>query len=342
MTHKTYSIGEAARRSGISVRRLRFYSDEGLLPPAGRTGSGYRVYSDEDLMRLDLIHCLRDAGLGIEAIREVLGRELSLRDALTLRLKALEIEIAAQRRVAAALRTALRAPELTEATMRRVWTMTTLSRTERRRVIDHFYDQVSEGTGIDREWARRMIEASTPELPDDPTPEQCDAWIELAGILADPSFIASMRTNAAKFWTEDFDHAAYAEAATAMVAKARTAMAQELDPTSDTGGALAREWIAISAKTLGREPDRAFRDWLRQAYAAHDPKAARYWELVAILMGQPKDASPNREWGWMVAAMKHHLADRTGKNRSNSAQNGTIAGALCKPFQDAALDVNGF
>ena len=115
MTHRTYSIGEASRLSGVSVRRLRFYSDQGLLPPAGRTGSGYRVFTDSELVRLDLIRCLRDAGLGLDAIREVLSKELSLSEALTLRLRAIEAEIAAQRRIAAALRAALRSPELTEA-----------------------------------------------------------------------------------------------------------------------------------------------------------------------------------------------------------------------------------
>jgi len=107
MKPRTYSIGEASRLSGISVRRLRFYADEGLLPPAGRTEGGYRVFTDSELVRLDLIRCLRDAGLGLDAIREVLSHELPLAEALKLRLEALEAEIAAQRRVASALRAAL-------------------------------------------------------------------------------------------------------------------------------------------------------------------------------------------------------------------------------------------
>jgi DNA-binding transcriptional MerR regulator len=90
MTQRTYSIGEAARLSGMSVRKLRFYSDQGLLPPAGRTASGYRVFTDDELVRLDLIRCLRDAGLGLDAIREVLTKELSLVEALKLRLETLE------------------------------------------------------------------------------------------------------------------------------------------------------------------------------------------------------------------------------------------------------------
>jgi DNA-binding transcriptional MerR regulator len=42
------------------------------VPPAGRTASGYRVFTDAELVRLDLIRCLRDAGLGLDLIREVL------------------------------------------------------------------------------------------------------------------------------------------------------------------------------------------------------------------------------------------------------------------------------
>src|SRR5690606_26079513 len=107
MSTRTYTIGEASRLSGVPVRTLRFYSDEGLLPPAARTESGYRVYTDGDLVRLDLIRALREAGLGLDAIRQVIARRLTLGDALRLRLAALESEIAAKRRIAATLRAAL-------------------------------------------------------------------------------------------------------------------------------------------------------------------------------------------------------------------------------------------
>ena len=213
MTQRTYSIGEAARLSGMSVRKLRFYSDQGLLPPAGRTASGYRVFTDDELVRLDLIRCLRDAGLGLDAIREVLTKELSLVEALKLRLETLEAEIAAQRRVASALRAALRSPQLTEADLRRFLTMTQLSRAERRNVVERFFEKVSDGINIDRKWIRQMIETSVPELPDDPTPEQCDAWIELSQMLNDPTLVANMRANAEDVWNHHvLDLAAWQQA----------------------------------------------------------------------------------------------------------------------------------
>jgi hypothetical protein len=48
---------------------------------------------------------------------------------------------------------------------------------------------------------------------------------------------------------------------------------------------------------------------LHRQYAQHDPRASRYWELVVIMKGLPPQASPNREWAWIQAAMKHHLAE---------------------------------
>jgi DNA-binding transcriptional MerR regulator len=310
MKQRTYSIGEASRLSGVSVRRLRFYSDEGLLPPAGRTESGYRVFTESELVRLDLITCLRDAGVGLEAIREVLSHELSLTEALKLRLAALEAEIAAQRRVAAALRAALRSPALTEADLRRFWTMTKLSRAERRSVVERFYEQVSHGTNIDPEWMQQMIEASVPELPDDPTPEQCDAWIELSAILNDPTVIASIRSNAKVTWdNETFDPGAWQRESKSIIFKAKQAIAQGLEPTTEVGKALATEWMETSSRLMGREPNRNFKHWLRSLYVQHDPRASRYWELVAIMRGDPPTSSPNKEWAWIVAAMKHHLAD---------------------------------
>lgn len=188
--------------------------------------------------------------------------------------------------------------------------MTQLSRTERRNVVESFFEKVSDGINIDRKWVRQMIETTVPELPDEPTPEQCDAWIELSSILNDPSFIAQMRANASDAWDRDaFDMEACKAASDAIVREAKQAIDDGLEPTSDTGSAIARQWLEASARLMGRQPDLDFRNWLRAKYAQHDDRAARYWQLVAIMRGQRPDSSPNREWAWIVDAMRNHLAD---------------------------------
>jgi len=65
------TIGEVARRSGFTVKALRFYERRGLLPPSGRRPSGYRLYSQADLHRLDFIRQAKTLGLTLEAIRQL-------------------------------------------------------------------------------------------------------------------------------------------------------------------------------------------------------------------------------------------------------------------------------
>ncbi|WP_336321596.1 MerR family transcriptional regulator [Streptomyces lavendofoliae] len=65
-------IGEVARRSGVSARMLRHYESLGLVRPSGRTGSGYREYSGEDIRRIFHVESLRSLGLSLREIGRAL------------------------------------------------------------------------------------------------------------------------------------------------------------------------------------------------------------------------------------------------------------------------------
>ncbi|MFJ8698868.1 HEAT repeat domain-containing protein [Streptomyces ardesiacus] len=65
-------IGEVARRSGVSARMLRHYESLGLVRPSGRTGSGYREYSRDDVRRIFHIESLRSLGLSLREIGRAL------------------------------------------------------------------------------------------------------------------------------------------------------------------------------------------------------------------------------------------------------------------------------
>ncbi len=75
-----YSIGDVARRTGLSVSAIRFYADEGVVTPTGLTEGGFRRYDVHAVARLELVRTLRDLGAGLDDIRRVLTAETSLHD----------------------------------------------------------------------------------------------------------------------------------------------------------------------------------------------------------------------------------------------------------------------
>ncbi|WCN84308.1 MerR family transcriptional regulator [Micromonospora sp. LH3U1] len=65
-------IGDVARRSGVSARMLRHYDSLGLVRPSGRTGAGYREYTNEDIRLIFHVESLRSLGLSLRDVRRAL------------------------------------------------------------------------------------------------------------------------------------------------------------------------------------------------------------------------------------------------------------------------------
>ena len=65
-------VGDLARRTGLTVRTLHHYDEIGLLKPSGRSEAGYRLYSQADVQRLHGIQTMRQMGLGLSDIGQLL------------------------------------------------------------------------------------------------------------------------------------------------------------------------------------------------------------------------------------------------------------------------------
>lgn len=90
--HNMFSIGEFSRKTGISIRNLRYYDEIGLLVPEKHPTSGHRMYNDKDVLTLQKILSLKFLGYSLDKITD-------LNETLSLHLKALEEQKKTDRKI---------------------------------------------------------------------------------------------------------------------------------------------------------------------------------------------------------------------------------------------------
>lgn len=306
-----FTIGELSRRTGLSVKTIRFYSDEGLLPPTDRTHAGYRLYDTTSLARLELVRTLRELGVGLADVEQVLARTQNIATVATKHLEVLEEQLRVLRLRRAVLRAVVkRGGELDEVKLMNK--LASMSDEERRRLVDEFWDEVTEGLDEDAaasEFYDRMRSAK-PELPDDPTPQQLEAWIEFAELVRDPDFRSLIRrmserqAQRAQVASTDTAARAQQEHWCEWSDRAQAALEAGLAPDSPTGRELADE-IAARSRDADTSDGPQLRTELADAIAeGADPRAERYWQLLAVVNGWPEIPSRNASARWIVDALR--------------------------------------
>jgi DNA-binding transcriptional MerR regulator len=295
-----YSIGDLARRTGLSVKTIRFYSDRGIVPPTDRSPSGHRLYGIDAVARLDLVRTLRDLGLDLLTIGKVVDQKVSLVQVVAAHAKALDVQIRTLRLRRAVLTAVARRGSTLEE-MDLMHKLAKLSEHERRTLIGEFLDAVFGGLDVDHAFTgiRRSM---TPELPDDPEPEQVEAWVELADLSQDLGFRTSMRLMAE-------DHAAErGQRADAVVRRdlaaivrdqGTPAVAEHIDPASAEAAHILAALTARYADLIDHPDDLELRHlMLTRLERMNDPRRERYLTLLAAINGWPAPESviPALEW----------------------------------------------
>jgi len=309
MPATVFTIGELSRRTGLPVKTIRFYSDEGLLPPTQRTGAGYRLYDAHALARLELVRTLRELGVGLPEVSRALARETTVRDLAASHVDALDEQIRRLRLRRAVLRAVLkRDSELEEVKLMNQ--LAQMSDEERRRLVEEFWTEMIAGLDVDQEFYARM-QSAKPDLPDDPSPEQLEAWIEFAELIQDPGFRQAIRAMSERH-QQAREAGEYEQPSKAMrenwetwMTAARTALDAGHAPNSPAGRELA-DAIATASAQPGQDPaDRTVRTALADSFAGGaDPRAERYWQLLGTINGWP--AIPNRqdEVQFLISALR--------------------------------------
>jgi DNA-binding transcriptional MerR regulator len=114
---KHYFIKEFADLTKVTVRTLHYYDEIGLLKPSERRPNGYRLYTENDLLRLQQIVTLKFMGFSLEKIRELLGRPgFAVEKSLRIQAGIIDEEVRRLERASRALREVVRTLERTKKT----------------------------------------------------------------------------------------------------------------------------------------------------------------------------------------------------------------------------------
>jgi DNA-binding transcriptional MerR regulator len=305
------SIGEMSHLTGISVKTIRYYSDIGLLPEASRTAAGYRRYNEAGLARLELIRALRDLGFDIAATRQVADHQTSLEDVARAHVQAVDARIR-QLKLQRAVLHAIADGSARQTEVQRVTAYAKASADEARHIVEEFIDAVFADHENDP-FAGRMRSA-LPELPENPSDPQIDAWIELADLVKDDTFRSRVRAmvNAGEQQREATDSSgtdtANQAAGQAVVDRADVAIAAGVAPTAPGSQAVVAELVGLFATANGKTDIPAYRaELLSQLEQFSDRRVDRYWRLIGIINGWPARPDSFAAYEWFMEALRASL-----------------------------------
>lgn len=285
------SIGDLARRTGLPVKTIRYYADIGLVPPTDRSPAGYRRYDAVALARLDLVRTLRELGVDLATVRRVLDRSLSLAEMATAHAAALDAQIRLLRTRRSVLRAVAALGIDDHEELELMNRLAHLSAAERQQIIDDYWSSAFEGLDTDPDFASRMRSVRV-DLPDDPTPAQVEAWVELAELVQDPSYRARVRqmaeagsaSSASSSGPSPAEVALY-ESVTELVTPLLTA---GVVPASSEGSLVVDQLAPRFAHARGVSDGDDFRRELGEQIALFsDRRVERYWELVGVINDWP-------------------------------------------------------
>ncbi|WP_433613485.1 MerR family transcriptional regulator [Dactylosporangium sp. CA-139114] len=301
------NIGELSRLTGLPVKTIRYYSDVGLVPEAERSHAGYRRYDHGSIVRLEFVRTLRELGLDLATIRRVLERGADLGEVAAAHAAALGTQIRVLRLRRAALR-AVAERDATPADLERLARIARASADERQRIVDEFFDSIFSGIADSpesREFTAGLRSVSA-DLPDEPTDEQVDAWIELAEMLRAPDLRERLREMGRRSFAPDARRIVPTDPAGLQWFIGLVADAQDRgtpSPEATVDEVMAR-WAAAS----GRTDDVALRREVADAIELSiEPRAERYWQLMAVINGWPPVPATMHRWAWFLDALRATL-----------------------------------
>jgi DNA-binding transcriptional MerR regulator len=289
-TEELFSIGELSKRSGVPVKTIRHYADEGVVPPSATSEAGYRMYTEADTRRLMLVRSLRALGFSLEAISSMLDGTRDPRDVAALQLDLVQTQLRALERQRAILQAAatLHSREDVVRQLDLAYAAASLGAAERDHRLEQWLTK-AQMTNSMQAGSGKIRAMVLDGLPRELSNEQLAAWVRLSALLDDAGLLETLRLQHQPFadvdWNEE-EQMAFGAGIMQILSDTYPLLAEGATAADERVRALAERWASHFAGALGCEHNGEFTEWFAQyAGRINDPRIERFWNDVAILRG---------------------------------------------------------
>ncbi|WP_154787862.1 MerR family transcriptional regulator [Nocardia aurantiaca] len=304
-TRVLVSIGELARSTGIAVRTIRFYCDEGILESC-RSSGGHRMFDAQTATdRLLLVRRLRTLGLGLGSITDVLHAQRSIAEAIAAESARVDVEF--------------RSLAWRRASLRAIAAAGPTQQTERMALLAAVQDGDAAYDCLLRFWRRILapipqrefdiyVYWNIPEPPVDPSVDEIVAYAELAALVSDPEMDSAVRQQLWRGRSELIRdrRGLYTDVGDILV----DVVALVMEGVLPHGGSELDRFVHAHAGARGERDTPSFREQLLIDATDADHRIRRYWALTALFLGTRVTVGQAHNWLFDALASGTEAADR--------------------------------
>jgi DNA-binding transcriptional MerR regulator len=309
---KLLKIGDLASLSGVPIKTIRHYSDIGVLPPTATTGSGFRLYSDADRARLELIRVLREVGFSLDTIRRLLANDISATITLESQIEALDEQLNQTRRQRDVIRAALNSGgDHALAHLARARVIAKLDAKGRIRFLESQLSRVLQNAPGENAWRESIYREAIDGHRTHLNGPQAEAWTELAHLLLDKEFLKRFNILVSQYWHDRDDYDTYSgwrQYEDETLALASTIVRSGSTPSDIRSQTLIYQFVKTNETIMRRKNDPSLtHELIMLIEKGMDHRLNRFWELIGLVKGY----APSTVWSryqihcWLHRGLKY-------------------------------------
>ncbi|MFI5229490.1 MAG: hypothetical protein ACHQWU_10495 [Gemmatimonadales bacterium] len=202
--------------------------------------------------------------------------------------------------------------EISAGHLARLSALSSLDRAEREAFLGEHLRRRLRGASGPAALHEGILRTTLSALPESPTEVQTEAWLELAEMVSDPTFLAHFRSDRAAHDAARGTQspAAWQRQLTTIFAPAAALARDGVAPSSPRGKRVFMRWLRSEARRMGDSVAGPFAQRLLAKLQAADPREAQFWELLGVLRPDIARSPVSRGMRWLLLALNEHVAAR--------------------------------